>query len=146
MAEELTLSPKEVDIALWSDIAYQLAMGVQDKEDPDAPTHVWIADKWGLEPKDVIAIFAHPQFAAFLHHVQLSIARADFDVHAFVRLNSIIRHGSDKDSIAAAKELADLIGYRKQGPAVAVQINIDGIVNKMAKGEIIDIEPDFPGM
>lgn len=147
MSEELILSPKEVDIALWSDIAYNLAMGVQEKEDPTAATHVWIAGKWGLEPQDVIAILAHPQFAAFLHHVQVSLARADFDVYAFVRLNNIIRNGSDKDSIAAAKELADLINYRKsQGPQVDININLDGLVNKMSNGEIIDVEPDYPGL
>lgn len=147
MSEELVLSPQDVDIALWSDIAYNLAMGVQDKEDPAAPTHVWIAKKWGLEPQDVIAILAHPQFASFLHHVQVSLARTEFDVHAFLRLNSIIRHGSDKDSIAAAKELAELIDYRKGGGAqVDININLDGLVNKMSRGEIIDVEPDFPGM
>jgi hypothetical protein len=147
MSDELVLSPKEVDIALWSDIAYNLTTGQQELDNSDEPTHVWIANKWGLEPQDVIAILAHPQFASFLHHVQVSIARTDFDIHAFVRLNNIIRHGSDKDSIAASKELADLIDYRKShGPQVAVNINLDGIVNQMATGEIIDVEPDFPGL
>ena len=146
MSQSLELSPKEVDIALWSDIAYQLAMGEHEREDPHAPTHVWIADKWGIAPRDVVAILAHPKFAAFLHHVQVSLARTEFDVHAFIRLNSIIKHGSDKDAIAAAKELADLINYRKHVPQVAVQVNIDGLVNKMSKGEIIDVEPDFPGL
>lgn len=155
--DALALQSTEVDLAQWADIAYAIAGGLEYEEaeveeQEQLATHEWIAKKWDITPREAIGILAHPKFASFLHSMQTSLARADFDIFAYNRLMNIIKWGDDKAAIAASKELASMIGYRKDGPTVEVNFNIDSIVNGMTKdpgdkGPVIDVEyEDYPGL
>ena len=154
--DALALTSSEVDLSKWADIAYAIAGGLQeealDEDEEMMPTHEWIAKKYEISPREAIGILAHPKFASFLHHMQTSLARADFDIFGYKRLVDIIKWGEDKNAISASKELASMLGYRKDGPTVEVNFSIDTIVNGMSKSpedtaRVIDVEyEDYPGL
>lgn len=152
MADDaIALYSAEVDLAKWADIAYAIAGGLQEdalsEDERMLPTHEWIAEKYEITPKEAIGILAHPKFASFLHNMQTSLARADFDIFAYNRLVQIIKWGSDKDAISASKELAHMIGYRKDSALVNVNVNIDKVINDLQEHEVIDAEfQDYPGL
>ena len=150
--DALVLYSAEVDVAKWADIAYAIAGGLQEEalseDEKMLATHLWLSDKYDITPKEAIGILAHPKFASFLHNMQMSLAKADFDIFAYTRLVNIIKYGGDKDAISASKELAHMIGYRKDSALVNVNFNVDKVINSMGdSGPVIDVEcEDYPGL
>ena len=142
----LTLDPEKVDLKLWGDIAFSMALESGDDEESEEflteTTVQSVARRFAIPPKEALAVVAHPKFAEFFHNVQMAAARSEFDRHAFRRMVDVVRRGSDRNAIAAATKLAKWFGYEKEKSAVTLNLSIESAVKG---GSVIDVTPDYKG-
>ena len=109
-----------------------------------------------LPIKTVMGVLAHPDFTKRFHKIKKSVAKTEFDTVAYDRLIDIIRKkeefdlsgksGTDKNAIAAAKALADILGMteKKAGTQVNVNLSFDSIIRE-AQQKGTEDEIVFPG-
>lgn len=126
----------------------------------EAATAQEVSQLVGLPIKQVMGIMAHPEFLKRFHKLKKNVAKAEFDTVAYDRLIQIIRKvdtveeivaqngksSADKNAIAAAKALSDILGVseRKAGTNVNVNLSFDAIIRE-AEEKGIDAEIIFPG-
>lgn len=134
-----------VDPRLMIEMAYELAQ-VRDA-DPMVPTYELIAQNWGLSKRDALAVIVNPVFTELFHNIQRTIARQQFDKVAYDRLIDILRNGKPRESVQAARTLADILGFTGKSGAPPVTINIEKIVHdavseaaaeKTVDGDVLD--------
>lgn len=150
----LQLATDNVDVDLWLEIAYEMAVEHKELDEDGKPlmpkaTLDWMCEKFDLAHKEALGIVVHERFAEFLHQMQVAIAKVNFDRKAFKELDRQMTEGSDKTKLAAIKTAAELLDYKKStGPMVNLQFNFDRTIRQIDSGEIIDAEvteEEFPG-
>lgn len=82
-----------------------------------------IAKSLSLPLSIMLEILCDEQFVTEFHQKKLQTARLFFDVKVIPKLETIVKTGSDKDAIAAAKALSEIVGYRQRVPLIAVEQN-----------------------
>jgi hypothetical protein len=140
---------KAPDMKMWEEIAYALAV------DPEVNDVSDVAKRWELSKRDALQIVAHPSFVSFFHEFQIQLARHNFDLKAFRRIDDIIAHGKDTTALRAIKLGAELVDYRDSAPNVQVNLSVDKILRQLDKeqaeepvidAEVVDEEEgEYPG-
>lgn len=143
----LTVSNAEVSLEQWKDISSVLIDGIP-KDDPERnlPLHKYLANRFDLSIPQVLTVLTHPTFCRYLAEMKKALAKAEFLQHSYDALMDILKNGSDRNRIAAVKELAVQLGERQpDGPHVAVKI--ENIIREATKEtEAIDVEVKrYPG-
>lgn len=147
---EVTTVTEQVDASLWLEIAYDMATASPKKPDVDEEGNIvrestlgWLAERFDLSPAVALGIITHPKFTDFIHGMQKSIARLNFDRKAFNVLDEVMDQGGNRERIAAVKLAAELLGYKAAG-GININLKFDEAVRKADMGEVIDVEV-FPG-
>jgi hypothetical protein len=137
----LTISNKDVSLEQWKDISSVLIDGIP-KDDPERslPLHRYLSNRFDLSTTEVLTVLTHPTFCKYLAEMKKALAKAEFLQHSYDALLDILKNGSDRNRIAAVKELAVQLGERQpDGPQVSVKIE-NVIREAQAEGETIDAE------
>jgi hypothetical protein len=134
----------------------------------EAETATELSTKLDIPLKSVMAIMAHPEFVKRFHKIKREVAKAEFDGVAYDRLIKIIRKteedeqltyvdeqgrvksnksSADKNAIAAAKALSDILGVseKKKGPGININLNFDSIIRESSKNGEDDEYVPYPG-
>lgn len=171
MAKSLTPTSPQLDRAKRNELSLDPVMClsiIDSLMNNEAVTALELSEKLKLPIKTVMAVMSHPDFTKRFHRIKKAVAKTEFDTVAYDRLIKIIRKTSadedldyvdengrikheksaaDKNAIAAAKALADILGMTEKkggGSTVNVNLSFDAIIRD-AQARGTDDDVIFPG-
>lgn len=109
-------------------------------------TALEVADKLGMQPRDVFNLYNDSAFLQHFSTIQRNKAKVNFEMKGHARMERIIDYGTDKDAIAAYGKVSEVLGV-----AEAKRIKhdhqhthkLDTIIRSLAaQGTVIDVDAE----